>query len=173
MLWNQTLRQEAAGTQTRRRLLPPKLVPTEGPTTGLPNRRGNKVTAGTRVCGIGHNGRPISILPDRGGRVRLAQDNIYAQHRVTHQNILFKKTVTGNSLLSDSWLRASNEVIKGLPGIFKQVENLLIGRARLRVTCGDSWSSAGEVPEGSNKVQVGPKVSFASYVASSMLIPRR
>ena len=84
-----------------------------------------------------------------------------------------RKTVTGNSLLSDSWLRASNEVIKGLPGIFKQVENLLIGRARLRVTCGDSWSSAGEVPEGSNKVQVGPKVSFASYVASSMLIPRR
>lgn len=92
----------------------------------------------------------------------------------SHIKIFYlRKTVTGNSLLSDSWLRASNEVIKGLPGIFKQVENLLIGRARLRVTCGDSWSSAGEVPEGSNKVQVGPKVSFVSYVASSMLIPRR
>ena len=39
----------------------------------------------------------------------------------------FPKTVMGNQLSSDSWLKASNEVIEGLDGDFKLVDDLLIG----------------------------------------------
>ena len=39
----------------------------------------------------------------------------------------FRKTVMGNRLSSDTWLRASDEVIEGLPGVFKLVDDMLIG----------------------------------------------
>ena len=39
----------------------------------------------------------------------------------------FCNTVMGNRLFSDSWLKARNEVIKGLPGVFQLVDDLLIG----------------------------------------------
>ena len=37
------------------------------------------------------------------------------------------KTVMGNLLSSDTWLKASDEVIKGLDGVFKLINDLLIG----------------------------------------------
>ena len=40
----------------------------------------------------------------------------------------FKNTVIGNRLSSDTWLMASDQVIKGLDGVFKLVDNLLIGK---------------------------------------------
>ena len=53
------------------------------------------------------------------------------QHKTTFMlntgRYYFRKTVMGNRLSSDTWLKASNEVIKGLPGVFKLVDNLLIG----------------------------------------------
>ena len=39
----------------------------------------------------------------------------------------FRKTVMGNQLSSDTWLKASSEVIEGLPGVFKLVGDLLTG----------------------------------------------
>ena len=39
----------------------------------------------------------------------------------------FRKTVTGNRLSSDTWLRAIDEVIKGLESVYKLVEDLIIG----------------------------------------------
>ena len=39
----------------------------------------------------------------------------------------FCKTVKGNRLSSDTGLKASNEVIKGLDGVLKLVDDLLIG----------------------------------------------
>ena len=35
--------------------------------------------------------------------------------------------VIGNKLSSNTWLRASDEVTNGLPGVFKLVDDLLIG----------------------------------------------
>ena len=39
----------------------------------------------------------------------------------------FRKTVMGNRLSSDTWLKASDEVTENLGGLFKLVDNLLIG----------------------------------------------
>ena len=39
----------------------------------------------------------------------------------------FRKTLMGNRLSSNTWLRASDEVIKGLTGVFKLVDDMLIG----------------------------------------------
>ena len=39
----------------------------------------------------------------------------------------FRKTVMGNRLSSDTWLRASDEVTKNLDGIFKLLDDLIIG----------------------------------------------
>ena len=74
----------------------------------------------------------------------------------------------GNRLSSDTWLKASNEVIKNLPGVFKLVDDLLIGGRdyaqlaerveALLKRCQDSGMTLA-----SNKVQVGTKVSFAQY----------
>ena len=38
----------------------------------------------------------------------------------------FRETVMGNRLLSDTWLRASDEVIEGLEGVYKLVDDLII-----------------------------------------------
>ena len=39
----------------------------------------------------------------------------------------FRKTAIGNQLSSDIWLKASDNVIEGLPSVFKLVDDLLIG----------------------------------------------
>ena len=38
----------------------------------------------------------------------------------------FRKTVMGNRLSSDTWLRARDEVIENLDGVFKLVDDLII-----------------------------------------------
>ena len=39
----------------------------------------------------------------------------------------FRKTIMGNRLSSDTWLRASHEVTKGLEGVDKLEDDLIIG----------------------------------------------
>ena len=39
----------------------------------------------------------------------------------------FRKTVMGNRLSSDTWLKASDEVTENLDSVFKLVDDLLIG----------------------------------------------
>ena len=75
----------------------------------------------------------------------------------------------GNRLSSDTWLRASNKVIENLDGVFKLMDNLIIGgkdyaqlAERLKamlIRC----RAAGMTLE-SNKVKVGSRVSFAGYI---------
>ena len=75
----------------------------------------------------------------------------------------------GNRLSSSTWLRASDEVIKGLDGVFKLVDDLLIGGQDyvqlaekfepLLKRCRDA-----ELTLASNKVQVGSRVSFLGYM---------
>ena len=75
----------------------------------------------------------------------------------------------GNRLTSDTWLRASDEVIEGLEGVYKLVDDLIIG--------GKDYAQLAECLEAllircrkvgmtlaSNKVQVGSRVSFAGYI---------
>ena len=81
----------------------------------------------------------------------------------------FRKTVMGNRLSSDTWLRASDGVIEGLEGVYKLVDDLIIG--------GKDYAQLAERLEAllkrcrkagmtlaSNKVQVGSRVSFAGYI---------
>ena len=81
----------------------------------------------------------------------------------------FRKAVMGNRLSSDTWLQASDEVIEGLDGVFKLVDDILIG--------GRGYTQLAERLEAllkrcqeagmtlaSNKVQVGSRVSFAGYI---------
>ena len=53
------------------------------------------------------------------------------QHKTTFRlntgRYYFRKTVMGNQVSSDSLLKASNEVIEGLDGVFKLLDDLLIG----------------------------------------------
>ena len=42
---------------------------------------------------------------------------------LNHERFYFCKTVIGNHLRSDSWLRANNKVIHGLPGVRKLVND--------------------------------------------------
>ena len=81
----------------------------------------------------------------------------------------FRKTVIGNRLSSDTWLRASNKVTKNLDGIFKLVDELIIGgrdyaqlAERLEVLL--IKCRAAGINLASNKVQVGSRVSFAGYI---------
>ena len=73
----------------------------------------------------------------------------------------FPKTVMGNPMSSDTWLRASDEVIEGLPGVFKLVDDMLIGGKALALF--KRCRKAG-MTLASNKVQVGSRVNFAGYV---------
>ena len=70
----------------------------------------------------------------------------------------FRKTVMGNPLSSDTRLRASDEVIEGLPGVFKLVDDMLIGGKALALF--KRCRKAG-MTLASNKVQVGSRVNFA------------
>ena len=80
-----------------------------------------------------------------------------------------RKTVMGNRLSSDTRLKASDEVIEGLDGVFKLVDDLLIGGRdyiqlaerveALLKRCQDAGMTLA-----SNKVQVGSRVSFAGYI---------
>ena len=72
----------------------------------------------------------------------------------------------GNRLSSDTWLRASEEVIKGLHSVFELVDDLLIG-ARDYVQLAERPKAllkrcrkAG-MTLASNNAQVGSRVSFA------------
>ena len=81
----------------------------------------------------------------------------------------FHKTVMGNCLSSDTWLRASDEVIEGLNGVFKLVDDLLIGgcdyvQLAERVEALLKRCREAGMTLASNKVQVGSRVSFAGYI---------
>ena len=81
----------------------------------------------------------------------------------------FWKTLMGNRLSNDTWLKGSNEVIKNLDGVFKLVDELIIG--------GKDYAQLAERLEAllircraagmtltRNKVQVGSRASFAGYI---------
>ena len=81
----------------------------------------------------------------------------------------FRKTGMGNRLSSDTWLRASDEVIEGLDGVFKLVDDLLIGgrdyvQLAERVEALLKRCREAGMTLASNKVQVGSRVSFAGYI---------
>ena len=75
----------------------------------------------------------------------------------------------GNQLSSDSWLRASDEVINGLKGLYKLVDDLLIGGkdynqlverlGKLLARCRQTGMTLA-----SYKVQVGERVQFPGYI---------
>ena len=74
----------------------------------------------------------------------------------------------GNCLSSNTWLQESVKVIEGLYGVIKLVDNMLIG-GRDYAQLADRFKAllkrcrkAG-MTLASNKVQVGSRVSFASY----------
>ena len=81
----------------------------------------------------------------------------------------FRKTVMGNRLSSKTWLRASDEVIKGLEGVYKLVDDLIIGGKdyvqlaerleALLMRCRKAGMTLA-----SNKVQVGSRVSFVGCI---------
>ena len=88
---------------------------------------------------------------------------------VNNKRYQFLSTVMGNKLSSDTWLRASDEVTNGLPGVFKLVDNLLIGgrdyaELAARVDALLARCQAVNMTLSSNKIQVGPRVTFAGYV---------
>ena len=81
---------------------------------------------------------------------------------------IFRKTVMVNRLSSNSWLKAINEVIEGLHGVFKLVNNLLIG-AQLQGVGGKSGGADHKVQEGQHdpgqqQRAGGQEVSFSGYV---------
>ena len=75
----------------------------------------------------------------------------------------------GNQLSSDSWLRASEEVINGLKRFYMLVDDLLIGGkdydqlakrlGKLMARCRQAGMTLA-----SKKVQVGERVQFAGYI---------
>ena len=98
---------------------------------------------------------------------------IYIAESDTHKTTImlnqgrfyFRKTFMGNWLSSDSWLKASNEVIEDLPRVFKLVDNRLIGgrdykELAERVGALLNRCRKAGMTLASNKVQVGMKVSF-------------
>ena len=75
----------------------------------------------------------------------------------------------GNCLSSDTWLRASDEVMEGLDWVFKLVDDLLIGgrdyvQLAERVEALLKRCREAGMTLASNKVQVGSRVSFAGYI---------
>ena len=94
---------------------------------------------------------------------------------------LFRKTVMANRLSSDTWLKASDEVIEGLNGVFKLVDDLLIGgrdyvQLAERVEALLKRCQSAGMTLASNKVQVVSKVSFAAtslMATHSTPTPRR
>ena len=78
----------------------------------------------------------------------------------------FRKTIMGNQLSRDTWIKASNEVTKNLDGVFKLVDNLLIGGrdcAQLaeRLEAFLARCQKAGMTIASKKVQVGSKVREA------------
>ena len=78
----------------------------------------------------------------------------------------FRKTIMGNQLSRETWLKASNEVTKNLDGVFKLVDNLLIGGwdcAQLaeRLEAFLARCQKAGMTHASNKVQLGSKVREA------------
>ena len=78
----------------------------------------------------------------------------------------------GNRLSSNTWLRASDEVIENLDGVFKLVDNLIIGgkdyaQLEVRLEALLIRCRAAGMTLASNKVQEGSRVSFAGYIIDS------
>ena len=81
----------------------------------------------------------------------------------------FRKTVIENCLSSNTWLRASDEVIEGLHRIFKLVNHMIIGgkdyaHSAERLKALLKRCRAAGMTLASNKVKVVRKVSFAGYI---------
>ena len=84
----------------------------------------------------------------------------------------FQKIVMGNRLSSNTWLRASDKVIKNLDGVFKLVDDLIIGgkdyaQLEVRLEALLIRCRAAGMTLASNKVQEGSRVSFAGYIIDS------
>ena len=81
----------------------------------------------------------------------------------------------GNKLSSDTWLRASNKVTNGLPGVFKLINDILIGAPNYEELARrmEALLARGDTPDMTlslNKVQVGPRVTFAGYMVEGATI---
>ena len=85
------------------------------------------------------------------------------------------KTVMGNLLSLDSRLRASDEVIHGLPGFYKLFNDLLMG-ARNYTELAERMmgllkrSREAGMALGRNKIQVGKKVGFGGYIIDDTIV---
>ena len=81
---------------------------------------------------------------------------------VNNKRFQFLSTVMGKKLSSDTWLRASDEVNNDLPGVFKLVDNILIGAPKYeelaqRIEALLARCEAVDMTLSSNKVQVGTR----------------
>ena len=78
-------------------------------------------------------------------------------------------TIVGNKLSRNTWLRASNEVTNGFLGVLKLVDDILIGapdykELAMRMEALLARGNTLDMTLSSNKVQVGPRVTFDGYV---------
>ena len=75
--------------------------------------------------------RKVLVTPDALATYYQIDVDNQEQHKTTflvnRGRFFFKKTVMGNQLSSNSWLRASDKVINGLKRFYKLVDDLLIG----------------------------------------------
>ena len=81
----------------------------------------------------------------------------------------------GNKLSSNTWLRASDEVTNGLQGVFKLVDDFLVGapdydELARRMEALLARCDAADMTLLSNKVKMGPRVTFAGYVVEGATI---
>ena len=94
-----------------------------GSAAGLPNGQGDLTAAGGRLQAEGLLGRAHSILPDKSCKGGLPENDFDAEF----WKMFFSQNVYGQTLCSDTWLRASDKEFAGLDSVFKLVDNLLIG----------------------------------------------
>ena len=85
------------------------------------------------------------------------------------------RTVMGSKLLRDTWLRASDKIISGLPGVYKLVDDLLVGgkdyvELASRVSALLERCRGAGITLSSNKVQCGSRVTFAGYVVEGTTV---
>ena len=69
------------------------------------------------------HGRPGGILQEKV-RKKDRHKTTFIMHSGRY---FFRKTLMGNRLSSDTRLKAGNEVIENLDGVFKLVDNFIIG----------------------------------------------
>ena len=99
-------------------------------------------------------------------QIKIRKEDRHKMTFMLHSGIyFFRKTLMGNRLSSNTWLCTSDEVMEGLHGVFKLVEDMLI--------VGHDYAQLAEWLEAllkrcrekgmtlaSNKVQVGSRVNF-------------